>query len=428
MGASRLQIVGTVVSEHRQNVERGPQAELQRAFVRQVVVDSSMCFLFKHGLGSDVPGTTKFDEVASATVNGYIKERFDEEKHNLLEPAHVGTFFDAMKNEVNTRFGLIFKEGSFVTSLFSPDQSSYSFEFLGQTLVRVSGTERFHYIPKPAQRKLIIAATTFKKAYKSPIIKQKCSMSKFRSLYAGGGFLHPILANRLKAIYASMYNRGLRPMSEEDEEFVNESERDVFVDIDFGEDDGFPTSEWCLNLYLPVDDQVHEDHAITLDERLTSTTSELGKVESADFELDDFSSEESENEVSAQLGAEFKEKMSLNEAKARAALNPTDWATRMDHERVEQDKGSVELPTPKQVAPSTMQQRQPLPDEVKREFEAREAEKRAKIREQRVFNAPPVKKAARAFKDNKRGKGSRNDQGITGETFEDNDYDVSDQE
>jgi len=258
----------------------------KRAFTRQVIVDSSMCFQFKHGLASGIPGTTKFDEVASATVNGFLQELFELEMAAVHDHNDLAQWLAGKGEAVTQQFGLVFKEGSFVLSKFVPDQPSYGFEFLGQTLVRVSGKERTHYVPKPSLTKLMISSTTYKKSYKSPLIKQKCAMSKFRSLYAGGGYLHPLFAGRLSTIYSSMASRNIRPMGEDDAGFVDESETSKFVEIVFAEDDySFPTLEWCLNLYLPYDDQLEEGSAITLAERLNSEPSEIGRRDEPDFDL-----------------------------------------------------------------------------------------------------------------------------------------------
>jgi len=383
----------------------------KRAFVKQVIVESSMCFQFKHGLGSGVPGTTKFDEIASAAANGFIKESFEATKDAITDIGLLGSFLGYMAQEVKRIFGLIFKDGSLNTTVFTPDQPFYSFEFLGQTLVRVAGNERLHYIPKPNQWKLLLAATTYKKAYKSPMIKQKCSMAKYRSLYAGGGFLHHITGKKLKTIYQAMLSRGIRPMGEDNEDWATETESSVFVDIPFDKDDhSFPSTEWCMNLYLPPDDQVQEDQGITMKERLESEPSEFGYKEQPDFGLDEFGTT---SESGEDTDAEMAEKI-------RRAINPSDWIAQENVERSPGvDIGVTRFVNPPEVPASTMQGLQPLPEAQKRAFEAAEAEKRQAMKDQRVLSSGVGKKSVKGAKKvtTKKQKHAKTGGGITGEDF-----------
>jgi hypothetical protein len=338
----------------------------RRAFTRQVIIDGALAFYFKYGLASGIPGTTKFDEVASAAVNGWVKERYENDMSKLHEPKDLAAWLVDIKKNVKDIFGLLFKEGTLTPYFFKENQESYDFVFLGQTLVRVYGAERTHYIPKPQLGKLVISATTYKKAYGSTLIKQKASMQKYRSLYAGGGFLYRILANRFSEMYEIMEKRSIRPLQVEDDEFTSETESSVFVDIDFEQGDvSFPTSEWCLNLYLPPDDSVLEHAGITMGERLESeTASEVGKVETSEY--DDF--------TEFDFVENFKE-----------VLHPKGWGEQAALERVLfEDKGADKVSDPKGVPVEHMGQVQPLSEATKKKFAEDQAEQRAIMRERKI--------------------------------------------
>jgi hypothetical protein len=360
----------------------------KRAFVKQVIIDGALCFQFKHGLGSGVPGTTKFDEVASAAVNGYVKEMYEERMSAMHSVDDLAEFMTRVAGDVRTKFGLIFKEGSLTPYPFIPEQSAYEFVFLGQSLVRIAGRDRRHYIPKPQLTKLMVSATTYKKSYKSPMLRQKASMHKYRSLYAGGGYLYPIFAGRLAALFDSMEKRGLRPLIMEDEEFASESEGSIFMDIPFQDGDAsWPTSEWCMNLFLPPDDSLAEHSGASVKDRLNSEPGDVDVVlQTPDFDLDEFD-------------------IDMDEEIANA-VNPKGWSDQMALEREPEDVGVSTFQDPREVPMKFMAQTQPLSAAKKKEFEeARErerAEKRAALEARRalkgVASSAGVKKGSRGRK------------------------------
>jgi len=336
----------------------------KRAFVRPVIVDGALTFNFKYGLGSGIPGTTKFDEIASATVNGYVSEMFEARKGTWEGIEQLLPILMQIKKDVERKFGLVFKDGTLQPTPFVEGSESYDFVFLGQKLIRMHGERNKHYVPKPELVKLMLSATTFKKSYKSPLLRQKAAMQKFRSLYAMGGYLYPILADRLHAQYISYEKRSIRPMLDDDPEFVTETESNVFLDIPFSSDDvAWPTSEWSANLFLPPDDSLTEHSGIAMSERMSESnpTHAYPEDEDDDLGFEDFVVYD-EEAVQEEL---------------EGAANPTDWGAQIQLERSGEDVGSIQAKEPSEVPMRGMAQTQPLSDAAKKAFEEKAEADRA---------------------------------------------------
>lgn len=269
----------------------------KRAFVRPVVIEGPMTYEFKSGLGSGIPGTTKFDEVASAAVNGMVKEAFETSAASIPDKSALVIFLKEMAGTVKKGFGLTFKEDTLTPYLFEPNRASYEFVFLGQSLKRMFGKDRAHYVPVPSLTKLMISATTFKKRFKSSAIKGQATMEKIRSLYAGGGIHYPVLASVLHSYYQILEKRNLTPINVEEnlDDYYLETERSNFLVMDFP-DTSWPSHEWVYNLYLPVDDQMVEFSGLSnVDVESQPSGAQMGSL---DLGLDDFDSDYSESESS----------------------------------------------------------------------------------------------------------------------------------
>nr|UHS71773.1 MAG: RNA-dependent RNA polymerase [Permutotetraviridae sp.] len=336
-----------------------------RAFNRTVVVDGALTFQFKHGLASGIPGTSKFDEVASAVVCGYLQERFALVQHTMSDIQDVVAWLVEEKSVVASDFGLIFKEGTLAPYPFVPDQDSYPFVFLGQKLVQVYGGKLKHYVPMPDLEKMLISASTLKKSYKTGDLKARTRMAAVRSLYAQGGYHYGPLSHALQAAFESHLRRGYRPITEEDDEYTAETENSVFIyDVKFNPGDhSWPSRDWCVNLYLPPDDQRDEQSGRSLEEQ-SEGGSEAGPI----IEREDLLLEELED-----FDFKFEEEI-------KQAVAPSNWADLMALERQEDDVGIADNPLNKAVAPEYMGKIVPLSAEVKAAYKKKLQEDAAERR------------------------------------------------
>jgi len=354
------------------------QLNCKRAFTRQVVIDSALCYQFQHGLGSGIPGTTKFDEVASAAVNGYIQAYFAENVNKINSKVGLASFLESVRGKVKSKFGLIFKEGSLDTYYFEKDQPEYQFEFLGQTLQRIQGRLRAHYVPKPSLKKMMISCTTYKKQYKDGNLRMRATAQKMRSLFAMGGYLYPIFRDRCHAHFDSLVKRGCPPLTEDDEEYFDETEQSIFADNIFPPGDKtFPTAEWSMNLYLPPDDAVPEFDRLSISDRISEGGS--GLDEGLDFGVEDFDMFDEPDirpSISKASGAALEQ-----------ALNVVDWG--FDRDRPTTASGATldigtatEFLRPR-VDEKGMDKIPPLPQELKDQFDRDQKDKRAREKAQR---------------------------------------------
>lgn len=337
-----------------------------RAFSRQVIIDGAMTYFFDHGLGSGVPGTTKFDEVAAASVNGYVKMSYQEVLHEIDSVEALEMFLKTIVEQVRTQFGLVFKDGSTTLYPFKPDEESYDFVMLGQSLLRLGSKTRFHYVPKPSLEKLLISATTYKKSYRSGSIRMTSTMFKIRSLYASGGYLYPVLGNRLQAYYEALQKRNIEPISSEDPDFGLEVEGDVFTKIEFAPDDhSWPPFEWCVNLYFPPDDPLESFTHVSVE-----SLSEHGEkpVFVPNYDLEAFASSSDEEGDERIVNAMF----------------PKEWSAQMAHERPEGDVGGNPPIAPKEIPLDKVGFLLKLPLHEKEAFEKTQNELRAQEADRRA--------------------------------------------
>nr|UHS71815.1 MAG: RNA-dependent RNA polymerase [Permutotetraviridae sp.] len=346
----------------------------ERAFNREVVVDGVLTYQFQDGLASGVPGTSKFDGVASAAVNGWVAEFFEQNITAIQTEDQLIKILVLLFQQVKDKFGLIFKEGSETLYEFLPDQAEYPFIFLGQKLVRVKAHRGQHYVPKPDLTRMIISATTFKKSYAKGIYKQRATMQKLRSIYAGGGYLYPEFADAAHRAFLRLQKQGVRVHEHEDDEdldddapSMDEVEQSIFVKkVDWNPlGESFPSPEWAMNLFLPKDDQVPLVHGRTMTERTD---------DGEDFD-----------DGSPPADTSFLADDAMQKLLAEI-LSPTNWGEDPIIPRTA-DVGVdlTKLPAPKTVSPQHQNALPPLTTAQKEKWEAEQEAARAIIREQRAL-------------------------------------------
>jgi len=347
----------------------------RRAFVHPVIIEGGLAYKKSFGLSSGVVGTTKFDEIVSASINGFIKvhSRQFVEKSSKLE--HLETYLANLKTQIFELFGLNIKEGTANIHQFLPDQDHYTFEFLGQNLVLhqtgIPGVRK--YVPRPKLERLVIAATTFKKKYTSNNLRDRAEVTKLRSLATMGGYHYRAFWERTQTYFENQAKRRIHPLRGGEDEDGEQQEESVFMQATFPDDD-WPTYAWCVNLFLPHDcqlvdtstavDSSHAGHELGLS---TDTESESGS--SASF-------------VSASDLSPPKTTMSDRLKK----LELDTWSGKARYERpMFEDVGDAEEPPMPEVPAATTGKQQKLPDAVKRKFER----ERAAEREARKLVRPP---------------------------------------
>jgi hypothetical protein len=359
-----------------------------------------MAYSVEKGVGSGIPGTTKFDEVASAAVNGFMRNQFDLVSSRIT-PENLGSFLDAMSKKVTEIYGLTFKEGTLDLHLFEPDQPHYDFEFLGQTLLRVVGGDgkTTHYVPKPKLHKLLLTATSTRKAYASINLQERSFQTIRRSLVANGGYLYPMFYESTKALYErKLEKNGIRPLTEEEEEYEYQAEGErFFEELPFdAEDYSFPSLMRCMNLFLPHGNQLKEETR-SMNEHLGKTTivptikpKMVLTVDSDDEEEADetspYSTPDRKGKSPVRSGepssphtpeAKIPEKKSKpikerGESKISQAFDSAaksvsgNWAEQTDLDRdMFEDIGGIEIPFKPRVPLATQELKQPLPQAVK---------------------------------------------------------------
>jgi hypothetical protein len=227
------------------------------AFEKLVIVDGSNTFSFEHGLGSGISGTTKFDEIGSAVVAGWLRERWMEWLDDDSDrKSYVRDFVNKHVPMIRSIFGLTVKATTLEVHNFLPDEPDYKFPFLGYTLTRVGGRERQHYVPKPDFNRLVLCACTHRKKFHGSGDRMNAQMQKLRSLAAMGGYLQPVIFRALRNAYTGCLSRHGRPATDE-EDLLGFSPAEV-LDYPMGliefPDTSFPTYNWCVNVWLPPDD------------------------------------------------------------------------------------------------------------------------------------------------------------------------------
>lgn len=357
----------------------------RRCFSKTVLVESSLAYSLEKGVGSGIPGTTKFDEVASAVVNGYIKQYFSR-VHKHVTADNLPDFLKTINKKVSEIYGLTFKPSSLNLYLFNANQDHYDFEFLGQTLQRVVGGDGVttHYIPKPKLHRLLLTATTTRKSYKSVALQECAFQTMRRSLVANGGFLYPMFYESTKILYERKLDKGIRPLLETDEEFEYEVEEEKFYNpLPFSETDfSFPSVMTCMNLFLPHGNQLRTEGR-SMNEHLGKTIVVPTIVpmmrlslDSDDEETPDISSPFSTpgRVLSPKQGVgkgprsgKLRGESEISKAFEGAATQVSgDWGAREALERdLFEDVGGVSVPAPKRVPVATQELKQPLPQEIK---------------------------------------------------------------
>lgn len=352
----------------------------RRCFSKTVLVESSLAYSLEKGVGSGIPGTTKFDEVGSAAVNGYVKMYFEKVKTGVTAK-NLASFLKTVSNKVAETYGLTFKEGTLEPFLFVPDQTHYDFEFLGQTLQRVVGGNGVdtHYIPKPKLHRLLLTATSTRKSYSSISLQERAFQTMRRSIVANGGFLYPMFYETTKALYErKLEKNSIRPLGEDDEEYEYETEEEKFFNpLPFAPDDySFPSMMTCMNLFLPHENQLRTENR-SMNEHLGKTIVVPTVVPrmSLAFNSDD----EEEPDLASPFSTpnrgtpsrKGKEKRrgesEISKAFEGAATEiQGNWGQADLFERdMFEDVGGVSVPAAKIVPVKTQDLRQPLPQAVK---------------------------------------------------------------
>lgn len=221
-----------------------------RAFSHRLVVESDIHVWKTKGLLSGIPGTSRIDEVAGATISSYMRAAYRKKIPQNLTQLKI--FLEQGNMKLSDKFGMAFKPETLEPYKFEPEQDKYDWDFLGKTLRKVTLADgSFHYVPSSEMYKLLLTIT-HPRRYLSPgeMEMRRCEM--LRVVYSSGGYLYPYLRQVLRNAFDGMRSRGIKPEGT----YYDEVELTMPY-IKFAHDD-FPSYTEALNLYLPEGAQQKE--------------------------------------------------------------------------------------------------------------------------------------------------------------------------
>lgn len=246
------------------------------AFKHPVIMYSAVVYAKKWGLLSGIPGTTYFDQEASAYVQYFPSTLFVERggslishasavdelfKRQLDEKSFTPEGFKAVlaqvKAQVMKKTGFKFKESTLQYQHISSGQpvDKVDLPFLGmlvksRVVLDVSGETRTEFFPVPADLDAMAVKWVYRTALAPPKVgKDKIAMARMFGL-AISGAVHD---DRLNAVMATEYkkwqNLGVHPAFIEDRNdlFVKHGDS---LDILYEQHKDFPTKEEVISLMV----------------------------------------------------------------------------------------------------------------------------------------------------------------------------------
>ena len=299
------------------------QLNCRFAFQKVVLVCFALVYLINGGLGSGIPGTAEFDQVASCAAARFVKEFLSD----LADKTALDNVLPALCKRLQDRLGLEIKGETLAVHEFLPDQDYPWFMFLGHALRKVQFNGKQTYVPVRPREKLILSYVQPKGSYsKDGTARIRGLMQRLIGITASGGWYYDEMYFSAKRMY-EMYGHKFKytPAPENDMSYADFTVRPCAVPTPEWTAKDFPPKEWFQSVVTGWEVQV--EHAAP-----PAKLVDLGTV----WAVSDR------------------------------------WADSLDHDPFDDDKGAANVqPPPSSRHPEKQGQVEPLPQALKDEYSKR---------------------------------------------------------
>jgi hypothetical protein len=228
------------------------------AFNKPVLVGESLVYATMKGLASGIPGTSKFDELASAAL--YYDFRVLRSVRKITSQQDVEMLANEWQLLAQKNYGLRIKPSTLVVFEYVPGANMHPWEILGKRLRKHAGATGIHYIPYTPLDKVLLIPLLPRRGYRSQAERQAAALSRIRAACLEGGFWHPKLLDGLRFAYRWYVARGVLPDTEgldPEEDIPMLSEQTDVMTGDFNwQARALPRYVEFVNHYLPPDDRI----------------------------------------------------------------------------------------------------------------------------------------------------------------------------
>nr|UHS71760.1 MAG: RNA-dependent RNA polymerase [Permutotetraviridae sp.] len=305
------------------------------AFEKAVLVAFALFYLIRGGLGSGIPGTAEFDQIASCAAMKFIVPALS----GLAHLEELRTALAGLATRLKLRLGLEIKPETLAVHEFVPEQDYPWFSFLGHAIRRVKLNDKHIYVPVRPRDKLVLSYVQPKGSYsKDGYARIRALQTRLIGITASGGWYHDeyyYAAKRMYEYYATEYQ--LTPAPENDMTYAEYLQRPATIQPKPWSSKEFPPRTWFQSLVAPWDVQATADATADEGDRKTVTLSSVWQ--------------------------------------------PGKGWDEVDHDTFDQDIGATNLAPPKETTDAAKQGRvEPLPAAVKAAYNAKVAALRLSLR------------------------------------------------
>jgi len=217
------------------------------AFEKFVLVSHALTYLIKGGLGSGVPGTAEFDQIASCAAMRFIEPALRGLKSGEEIPGALGELAKSLK----AHLGLEIKPETMAVHEFESGGDYPWLVFLGHAVRKhVVGGET-HYVPVRPFDKIVLSyvqpAGTYGKDSRARI---RGLMERLIGVTASGGWFHPELYYAAKWRYEAYLKDGYFPAPENDMAYADYERRPATIETPPWAGTEFPPVEWFQSIVL----------------------------------------------------------------------------------------------------------------------------------------------------------------------------------
>nr|UHS71777.1 MAG: RNA-dependent RNA polymerase [Permutotetraviridae sp.] len=226
-------------------------------FEKAVLVSFALAYLIRGGLGSGIPGTAEFDQIASCAAMRYIVPALT----GLADLQALTEGLQALSKTLRLRMGLEIKEETLRIHEFLADDDYPWFSFLGHAIRRVPLNGQHVYVPIRPRDKLVLSYVQPKGTSSADgLARLRSLQSRLIGITASGGWYYDEMyfaAKRLYEYYAKEYQ--VTPAPEHDMTYAEYLLRPGSVPLKPWAAKEFPPKTWFQTLVAPW--TVHETAA-----------------------------------------------------------------------------------------------------------------------------------------------------------------------
>nr|UHS71794.1 MAG: RNA-dependent RNA polymerase [Permutotetraviridae sp.] len=223
------------------------------AFEKVTLVCFALAYLMRGGLGSGVPGTAEFDQIASCAAMKWIVPALSGLDDRAALDAALASLADTLKKKL----GLEIKPETMAVHEFRPNEDYPWFSFLGHCIKRASLNGVNVYVPVRPRDKLVLSYVQPKGSYSGEgLARIRALQSRLIGITASGGWYYDeyyYSAKRLYEYYAKEYQ--VTPAAENDMTYAEYLTRPLSVPVKPWSAKEFPPRAWFQSLVAPFDVQ-----------------------------------------------------------------------------------------------------------------------------------------------------------------------------